>query len=103
MATSPAEVELDDSIFDAAIYRMAVPEADGYRASRLGVRLSGTGPLDRASADDLALGGRSHRHDVRLIFVASVSTKTYGLDSSGEELRVTISAPIRTVEAAELA
>jgi hypothetical protein len=54
--TAPA-IE-DDSVFDAASYKrhmQSIPSMDGYRAAKLELRFSGSGILDRTSADDIEL------------------------------------------------
>ena len=43
VATPP--IELADDVFDAASYDLPIPTQDGYKATRLDIRFSGSHPL----------------------------------------------------------
>ena len=46
---------LDDEIFSAESSNLNIHTLDGLKATRLDIRFSGSGSLDRTSEDDLAL------------------------------------------------
>jgi hypothetical protein len=48
-------VVVDDSVFDAESYKLNIPMLDDRKATKLDIRFSGSGSLDRTSEDDLAL------------------------------------------------
>jgi hypothetical protein len=52
---APSPVDLDDEIFSADAYRLNIPTLDGRKATKISLRFSGSGILDRTSEDDLAL------------------------------------------------
>jgi hypothetical protein len=82
MAAAIASIELDDSVFDVASYALPIPTLDGHKAVQLEVRLSGSGPLDRTSTDDLALLEPARLgNQVRLIVVAESLGKSFSPES----------------------
>ena len=107
LVTHPMDVEDDDSIFDASAYRLPVPKVDGIKATRLELRLSGAGELDRTMEDDLALleAGRLGSQ-VRLIVVGEFVGKGFRLSRKSEgddELTYTATVKVLSVEAGESA
>jgi len=100
-----ALAELDDEVFSADAYALPVPKIDEHRATKLNIRFSGSGILDRTSEDDLALlEAMRLGREVRLIVTGSIAGKSYRL-SSGDapELEYSCTVRVESVEAGELA
>lgn len=98
MATA---LEIDEeAVFAPESYRLEVPTLDGHKAARCALRFSGSSALDRTSADDTELMRAARLgHEVRLIVVGNVSTKSFSL--KGEELAYSFTVQVTAVEAAE--
>ena len=104
---SALETREDDEIFAADSYNLNIPTIDGHRAMKLAVRFSGTGDLDRTSADDLALlEAMRMGAPVRLIITGEISGKGFSLarkPGDEGELSYTCTVRVESVEAGELA
>jgi hypothetical protein len=97
-------IEPDEIVFAPESYRLEIPTLDGYRAANCALRFSGTGKLDRTSADDVELMRAARLgHEVRLIVVGTVATKSFSLPKDGAELEYSFVVRITAVEAAETA
>jgi hypothetical protein len=72
-------------------------------ASDLSLRFNGNAKLDPTSGDDVAIlqAARLGR-EIRLIVTGTVSTKSFSLDTSGEELAYSFAVRVQNVEAGEL-
>jgi hypothetical protein len=104
-ATAFTPIALDDEIFSAESYKLNIPTLDGRKATKLNIRFSGAGSLDRTSEDDLALleAARLGR-EVRLIVTGTIATKTYALGAGDdEELSFACSVRVANVEGGEIA
>ncbi len=103
VATPP--IELADDVFDAASYDLPIPKLDGRRATKLDVRFSGSGLLDRTSEDDLALlEAMRLGAPVRLIVVGQIAGKSFRLGTGDEEeLSYSCTVRVESVEAGEIA
>ena len=101
MATA---IEPDEITFAPEAYRLEIPTLDGYRAANCALRFSGAGKLDRTSADDVELMRAARLgHEIRLIVLGTVATKSFSLPNDGEELEYAFVVRITAVEAAETA
>jgi len=102
--TTLLDKALEDETFSAEAYRLDTPTLDGHTARNLSLRFSGNAKLDGTSSDDVALmqAARLGR-EVRLIVTGTVSTKTFALDASGEELAFSFVVRVQDVEAGEVA
>jgi hypothetical protein len=79
---------------------------DGWTATTLELRFSGSGVLDRTSSDDLALLEAARLGEpCRLIIVGEFSAKGFRLNRKpdGDELGYSCTVKVRYVEAAEIA
>ena len=73
-------VDLDDAVFDVSSYDLNIPSLDNRKATKLDVRFSGSGTLDRTSEDDLALlEAMRIGSPVRLIITGQISGKAFRL------------------------
>jgi hypothetical protein len=97
--------ELDDSIFDAERYALPIPQIDGIRATRLDLRFSGSGTLDRTSDDDLKLLEAARLgSEVVLIVRGTFVGKGFRLvGKDDDELSYSATVRVESVEAGELA
>ncbi len=98
-------IEVEDDIFNASSYDLNIPMQDGYKATRLDIRFSGSGLLDRTSEDDLALlEAMRLGREVRLIVTGSISGKSFSL-RTGDDAALSYACTVRvaSVEAGELA
>ena len=81
-----------------------LPHMDGFRSTRVSLRLSGLGELDPLSGDDTRLleAARLGR-ELRLIVTCEVSQKGFRLDRKAdrEELHYVATAKVLEIEAAE--
>jgi hypothetical protein len=104
MDTALLDEALSDTTFSAEAYKLEIPTLDGHAARNLSLRFQGKAKLDGTSSDDVTLlrAARLGR-EVRLIVTGTVSTKTYALDASGEELAYSFVVHVEDVEAGELA
>jgi hypothetical protein len=96
---------LDDEIFSVESYRLNIPSLDGIKATRLDIRFSGSGSLDRTSEDDLALlEAMRIGAPVRLIVTGKISGKAFKL-GTGDDAEFAYSCTVRiaSVEAGEIA
>jgi hypothetical protein len=96
---------VDDEIFSADSYQLNIPALDGRKATKLDIRFSGSGSLDRTSEDDLALlEAMRIGAPVRLIVTGEISGKAYKL-GTGDAAEFSYSCTVRvaSVEAGELA
>ena len=100
-----ATIELEDDIFDASAYALPIPRIDDRKATKLDVRFSGSGSLDRTSEDDLALlEAMRLGAPVRLIVVGQIAGKSFRLGTGDdEELSYSCTVRVESVEAGELA
>lgn len=99
-------VELDVSKESYLAHQRAIPSMDDRRATKLEIRLSGAGVLDRTSMDDLALLEAARLGEpVRLIVVGEISGKGFRLTRKPDEdeLRYTCTVKVLSVEAGEIA
>jgi hypothetical protein len=105
-AKTAAEVfDEDEEIFNASEFDLPVPKLDGLRGTKLDIRFSGSGSLDRTSEDDLALleAARLVR-EVRLIVTGKIATKTFALGKGDDdELSFACTVRVASVEAGEIA
>jgi hypothetical protein len=103
--TAIAPTDVDEAVFDASAYDLPIPKMDGRKATNLDIRFSGSGSLDRTSEDDLALYEAMRLgNPVRLIVTGVVGGKGFRLSGvEGEELSVSCTVRVDSVEAAELA
>jgi len=105
-ATRPASVdEIPDEVFDVSAYELPIPKMDERKTTRLDIRLSGSGQLDRTNEDDLALveAMRMGRED-RLIVNGTIAGKAFRLaGSEDDELSYSCSVRVLAVEAGEIA
>ena len=46
---------VDEPTFEPSVYDLPVPKIDGLKATKLDIRFTGNGSLDRTSEDDRAL------------------------------------------------
>ena len=95
----------DELVFDAASYNLNIPSLDDRKATKLDIRFSGSGSLDRTSEDDLALlEAMRIGAPVRLIVTGEISGKAYRL-GTGDDAEFSYSCTVRvaSVEAGELA
>ena len=103
MNTALLEQALDETTFSAEAYELDIPTLDGRAARTISLRFNGNAKLDGTSADDAALLRAARLGaPVRLIVVGTVATKTYSLDSSGEDLAFSFVVRVEDVEAGEL-
>ena len=73
MATA---IEPDEVTFSPAAYALAIPSLDGHRAARCQLHFSGSGKLDRTSADKVALMQAARLGEpIRLIVVGEVQPR----------------------------
>jgi hypothetical protein len=96
---------VDDEIFSAESYKLNIPALDDRKATKLDIRFSGSGALDRTSEDDLALlEAMRIGAPVRLIVTGEISGKAYKL-GTGDAAEFSYSCTVRvaSVEAGELA
>jgi hypothetical protein len=96
---------LDDEIFSVESYRLNIPSLDGIKATRLDIRFSGSGSLDRTSENDLALlEAMRIGAPVRLIVTGKISGKAFKL-GTGDDAEFAYSCTVRiaSVEAGEIA
>jgi hypothetical protein len=104
---SALETREEDEIFAADSYKLNVPAIDGHRATKLAIRFSGAGDLDRTSEDDLALlEAMRIGAPVRLIITGVISGKGYSLarkPGDEDELSYTCTVRVESVEAGEIA
>ena len=101
MATA---IEPDEITFAPEAYRLEIPTLDGYRAANCALRFSGSGKLDRTSADDVELMRAARLGEpIRLIVVGEVATKAFSLKKHTVELEYAFVVRITAVEAAETA
>jgi len=101
-ATAPLA---DEDIFSRESYNLAVPNVDGIRATKLDIRFSGSGPLDRTLEDDLALLEAARLgSEVVLIVRGKFVGKGFRLSGrDDEELSFSATVRVESVEAGELA
>ena len=104
LATPPAALE-DESIFDAASYNLPIPRMDDRKATKLDIRFSGSGSLDRTSEDDLALlEAMRIGAPVRLIVTGTINGKAFRLGGiADEEMSFACTVRVESVEAGEIA
>jgi hypothetical protein len=103
MGVAQLEEALGGTTFDAEAYKLDTPTLDGHTARNLSLRFSGSATLDGTSTDDVALMKAARiGAPVRLIVTGLVGTKTFGLDTKGEELALTFTVRVQDVEAGEL-
>jgi hypothetical protein len=95
----------DDEIFSASAYDLAAPKIDDRKATKLDIRFSGSGSLDRTSEDDLALlEAMRIGAQVRLIVTGTINGKTFRLaGTEDDELAYSCTVRVETVEAGEIA
>jgi hypothetical protein len=103
MGVAQLDEALSDETFSADAYKLEIPSLDGHAARNLSLRFQGKAKLDGTSADDVTLlrAARLGRQ-VRLIVTGTVSTKTFALNASGEELAYSFVVSVQDVEAGEL-
>jgi len=103
VATPPTE----DEIFSADAYALPIPTQDGYKATRLDIRFSGSGLLDRTSEDDLALlEAMRLGREVRLIVTGTIVGKGFRLAAKADddaEISYACTVRVESVEAGEIA
>ena len=76
---------LEDVVIDASTYNLPVPQIDDRKATKLDIRFSGSGELDRTSTDDLALlEAMRIGAPVRLIVTGTISGKAFRLGGTGD-------------------
>lgn len=95
----------DELVFDVASYQLNIPSLDDRKATKLDIRFSGSGSLDRTSEDDLALlEAMRIGAPVRLIVTGEISGKAFRL-GTGDDAEFSYSCTVRvaSVEAGELA
>jgi hypothetical protein len=69
----------DEMVFSAESYKLNIPSLDDRKATKPDIRFSGSGSLDRTSADDLALlEAMRIGAPVRLIVTGEISGKVFG-------------------------
>ncbi len=101
MATA---IEPDEVTFSPESYRLEVPSLDGHKAARCALRFSGSGKLDRTSADDVELMRAARLGEpIRLIVIGEVASKAFSLKKDTDELEYAFVVRITAVEAAETA
>jgi hypothetical protein len=94
-----------DEIFSAEAYNLNIPTLDDRKATKLDIRFSGSGSLDRTSEDDLALlEAMRIGAPVRLIVTGKISGKAFKL-GTGDDAEFAYSCTVRvaSVEAGEIA
>jgi hypothetical protein len=97
-------VEPDEITFSPESYHLDIPSLDGHKAARCALRFSGSGKLDRTSADDVELMRAARLGEpIRLIVVGEVATKAFSLKKDTEELEYSFVVRVTAVEAAETA
>jgi hypothetical protein len=97
------EEALSDSTFTPETYRLDIPTLDGHAARNLSLRFSGNAKLDGTRNDDVALLQAARLgKEVRLIVTGQVQTKSFSLDTKGEELAYSFVVRVESVEAGEL-
>lgn len=100
-------IELADDVFDAASYALPIPTQDGYKATRLDIRFSGSGLLDRTSEDDLELlAAMRLGREVRLIVTGTIVGKGFRLAAKADddaETSYACTVRVESVEAGEIA
>ncbi len=105
VATPP--IEDDEEVFAASSYDLPIPRLDGYRATKLNIRFSGSGLLDRTSEDDLALlEAMRLGKPVRLIVAGTIVGKGFRLAAKAddeEEIGFACTVRVESVEAGEIA
>ena len=102
---APAETAFDDALADVGYKPLTIPSMDGRRATELDIRFSGSGSLEPADEDDLALLEAMRLGEpVRLIVVGSIAGKGFRL-GTGDDPAVSFSCTVRVehVEAGEIA
>jgi len=101
----PTAIGSDDAVFSAESYNLPIPKMDGRKATKLDIRFSGSGVLDRTSEDDLALlEAMRLGREVRLIVTGSIAGKTFRLGTGAEEeLSYACIVRVASVEAGEIA
>jgi hypothetical protein len=76
---------VDDAIFDVELYKLNIPTLDDRKATKLDIRFSGSGSLDRTSEDDLALlEAMRIGAPVRLIVTGEISGKAFRLGTGDD-------------------
>ena len=106
-AAALTPVDLDDEIFSAASYDLPIPRMDGYKATKLELRFSGSGHLDRTSLNDVELLEAARLGEpVRLLIVGEFVGKGFRLNRNSDgnaELSYTCTVKVLGVEAGEAA
>ena len=103
-ASVATAIEPDEVTFSFESYQLEVPSIDGYHAAKCSLRFSGSGSLDRTSADDVELMKAARMgSEVRLIVVGTVATKSFALPKDGEEIAYAFVVRIESGEALEAA
>jgi hypothetical protein len=103
-AVAVTPIDFDDAVFDASSYDLNIPKIDERKATKLDIRFSGSGVLDRTSEDDLALlEAMRIGAPVRLIVLGSISGKAFRLGTDEEELSYSCTVRVASVEAGEIA
>jgi hypothetical protein len=107
VAITTPSLALDDSIFSADSFNLNIPKMDGFKATRLDLRFSGSGILDRTNVDDLALLEAARLGEpVRLIVVGEFVGKGFRLNRNSDrdaELSYSCTVKVASVEAGEAA
>jgi hypothetical protein len=89
---------VDDEIFSAEAYKLNIPTLDDRKATKLDIRFSGSGALDRTSEDDLALlEAMRIGAPVRLIVTGEVSGKAFKL-GTGDNAEFSYSCTVRVAK-----
>ena len=94
------DTALDGAAFSPESYKRNLPTLDGHKASDLSLRFTGNAKLDATSSGDVAIlqAARLGR-EIRLIVTGTVSSKSFALDTSGEELAYSFAVRVQSVEA----
>jgi hypothetical protein len=105
MSVAVAPTDIDDVVFDASAYDLNIPTLDGRKATNLDIRFSGSGRLDRTSADDLALlEAMRIGAPVRLIVTGTINGKAFRLGGTDDdEMSYACTVRVASVEAGEIA
>jgi hypothetical protein len=105
MSATAIAPDIDEEIFSASAYDLNIPSLDGRKATNLDIRFSGSGSLDRTSADDLALLEAARLGaPVRLIVTGTINGKAFRLGGTeDEEMSYACTVKVLSVEAGEIA
>jgi hypothetical protein len=105
MSAPAIALDLDEEIFSTSAYDLNIPSLDGRKATNLDIRFSGSGSLDRTSADDLALLEAARLGaPVRLIVTGTINGKAFRLGGTDDdEMSYACTVKVASVEAGEIA